>query len=187
MNPATPSQLSGTRFGSLTAVAPTEKRNHNGTILWLVRCDCGKEKQVPSTKLVSGEVKSCSCQEHIRGPRTHKGHSGLNSLLKRYHEAARKRGLPFLLTLEQFEELTSDSCTYCGIAPHREIYGSRGACKEHGKYVHNGIDRVDSKIGYTPDNCVSCCKTCNLAKHTMTTQEFLNWIQRVYEFNFTNT
>lgn len=187
MNPATPSQLTGKRFGSLVAVAATTQRNHNGTIMWLVRCDCGKEKLVPSTKLAGGEIASCGCKAYRRGPRTTKGHSGLNALLKRYHEAARKRRLDFTLTLFQFKTLTSSSCYYCGISPYKVIYGSQGDCKEHGKYVHNGVDRVDSSIGYTPDNCVACCMTCNLAKHTLSTQQFLDWIERVYLHNFTNS
>ena len=47
--------------------------------------------------------------------------------------------------------------------------------------MHNGIDRVDSTMGYAIDNCVPCCKTCNIAKHTMTTIEFAGWINRAYQ------
>ena len=48
----------------------------------------------------------------------------------------------------------------------------------------NGIDRIDSNIGYTKENSVSCCKFCNTAKSTMSRDEFLKWIKKVYEYNF---
>jgi hypothetical protein len=48
----------------------------------------------------------------------------------------------------------------------------------------NGIDRIDSKKGYTKENSASCCKYCNIAKHTMMEDEFFKWVKRVYEYNF---
>ena len=33
------------------------------------------------------------------------------------------------------------------------------------------------------ENGVACCKYCNTAKNTMSVDEFLKWIGRVYEFN----
>ena len=47
----------------------------------------------------------------------------------------------------------------------------------------NGIDRIDSSKGYTVENSVPCCKYCNTAKNTMSVDEFLKWIGRVYKFN----
>ena len=31
----------------------------------------------------------------------------------------------------------------------------------------NGVDRVDSAVGYSESNCVSCCATCNMMKIAM--------------------
>jgi hypothetical protein len=44
----------------------------------------------------------------------------------------------------------------------------------------SGIDRVDSNKGYTIDNCVPCCKTCNLAKAELSQRDFLDWVRKVY-------
>lgn len=51
--------LSGQKFGRLTAIAPTiiEK----GNMLWRCSCDCGKEVSVRSSSLLTGKVKSCGC------------------------------------------------------------------------------------------------------------------------------
>jgi hypothetical protein len=49
-----------------------------------------------------------------------------------------------------------------------------------GNYVYNGIDRIDSSIGYVIENCISCCGRCNVAKMSESQQDFLSWIDRVY-------
>ena len=37
---------------------------------------------------------------------------------------------------------------------------------------YNGIDRLDSSLGYTKDNIVTCCKICNYAKNKMKFEDF---------------
>lgn len=44
---------------------------------------------------------------------------------------------------------------------------------------YNGIDRIDDSIGYTIDNCVTCCRTCNWAKGNKDYSEFLFYIDRL--------
>lgn len=51
----------------------------------------------------------------------------------------------------------------------------------------NGIDRIDSEVGYTKENTVPCCKYCNTAKNTMSYNEFIEWIKRVYKHSITAT
>ena len=50
-----------------------------------------------------------------------------------------------------------------------------------GLFAWSGIDRIDPKIGYVPDNCVPCCPRCNFAKGPMTGVEFRAWIKRVHD------
>lgn len=38
--------ISGMRFGKLTAIRPTEERSSRGSIIWICRCDCGEEARV---------------------------------------------------------------------------------------------------------------------------------------------
>ncbi len=35
--------ITGQRFGILTALYPTDKRDSNQSVIWHCRCDCGKE------------------------------------------------------------------------------------------------------------------------------------------------
>lgn len=54
--------LTGMRFGSLTAAAPTGEKK-NGYTVWLCRCDCGGEIAVPSRYLKNGWTTDCGCRE----------------------------------------------------------------------------------------------------------------------------
>lgn len=50
----------GERYGVLTVMSEVEIRNKNGHILYNVKCDCGKEKQVLGSSLRSGGSRSCN-------------------------------------------------------------------------------------------------------------------------------
>ena len=52
--------LTGQRFGRLTALEPTEDR-HRTSVVWRCRCDCGTECRVPSDWLRRGVKRSCGC------------------------------------------------------------------------------------------------------------------------------
>ena len=48
-------------FGRLTAVSPTDKRDHKGSVVWLCSCECGGTTTVTQDRLVRGNTKSCGC------------------------------------------------------------------------------------------------------------------------------
>ena len=52
--------LTGRRFGRLTACERTEQRDH-GYIIWHCRCDCGGEIDVSSKRLQRGVIQDCGC------------------------------------------------------------------------------------------------------------------------------
>jgi len=54
------SDLRGQIFERLTVIAPTEKREQR-QIVWDCECSCGKNKQVATSSLTSGMVRSCGC------------------------------------------------------------------------------------------------------------------------------
>ncbi|HJB91898.1 MAG TPA: hypothetical protein H9763_10620 [Candidatus Eisenbergiella merdigallinarum] len=53
--------LTGQKFGRLTALYPTGKRDHKGSVIWHCACDCGGEAEVSQDGLGSGNCKSCGC------------------------------------------------------------------------------------------------------------------------------
>lgn len=52
--------LTGQKFGKLTALYPIEERSNNH-IMWHCKCDCGNEIDVVNASLSSGNTKSCGC------------------------------------------------------------------------------------------------------------------------------
>lgn len=99
---------------------------------------------------------------------------------KEYQQSAKDRNLDFLLTYEDFENLISKPCTYCGKLPeyHEREIGEKGTISSG--YM-NGIDRIDSSIGYCKDNCVSCCSICNYMKSDLPKHVFFEHITNIYK------
>lgn len=53
--------LTNQQFGFLTALEPTNKREH-GCVVWKCKCNnCGKITEIRSTHLTNNDVKSCGC------------------------------------------------------------------------------------------------------------------------------
>jgi hypothetical protein len=48
-------------------------------------------------------------------------------------------------------------------------------------YTYNGIDRLDSTKGYTADNCVPCAGNINIAKQSLSVEEFVEMCHQVAE------
>ena len=56
-----PADLSGRKFGMLTAKYATEKRDKRGSVYWHCVCNCGNEVDVTAAGLVHGNYHSCGC------------------------------------------------------------------------------------------------------------------------------
>lgn len=59
--------LTSRRFGKLVVIARTEDyADHKGKkyTRWICKCDCGKEKDIVSSSLLSGSTKSCGCAQY---------------------------------------------------------------------------------------------------------------------------
>lgn len=55
-------ELTGMRFGRLTALEPTDKRDR-GSVIWKCQCSCEDKTIVyrPSSHLLDGDINSCGC------------------------------------------------------------------------------------------------------------------------------
>ena len=53
--------LAGQRFGRWVALKCSKKRDSNGGIRWLCKCDCGNLVEVRGSSLLSGSTMSCGC------------------------------------------------------------------------------------------------------------------------------
>lgn len=119
-------------------------RTRSGKVLWLVRCDCGKEKIVNGTDVRIGRTRSCGCLKKDHGEATRSGKS------KEYRAWSAAK----------------DRC----FNPHDarwKYYGARGItmCREWVENFENflrdmgrcppgmSIDRKNNNGNYEPGNC----------------------------------
>lgn len=175
--------LTGNRYGKLTVLS--RAKNRKKIIYWLCQCDCGKRKEISYTGLYLG-TKSCGClrKDMIRNRNKTKfkrlayGEAAKRALYRQYKRHADERNLLFEIDIEYFANLTKMECGYCGSKPRNVFLPN----SKNGPYIYNGIDRLDNTKGYIIENCVPCCETCNRAKLQMTVDEFINWIDNVYEY-----
>jgi len=103
-------------------------------------------------------------QEHGEEMRSSMRKSGLTPHGKYlvYEKGAKKRGILFDLTEEQFLKLWQQPCFYCGA-----------------DIMTIGVDRVDNSRGYETDNIVPCCAMCNFIKGSRSFDEYLEHCLRV--------
>ena len=182
----------GETFGKLTVIAEHPERGKSGAKRFICQCECGGESIVLGINLRSGNTKACGCGGG--GNKRKPGQASWGVLYRSYRNNARHRGLCFELNPEQFKEICSKICTYCGTPPQpynaylkrdgaRNANGIRGSTREEvitrSWICYSGIDRVNNDIGYTSQNCVPCCTTCNRGKSDMTPAEFQEWIDRL--------
>lgn len=146
--------LTGKRFGKLTAVKITSIRKHRVPV-WECLCDCGNTVYVTANHLSMGNQKSCGC---------------INKEIERtgnlIHGKCKSRLYGVWTNMRQRCNNPSNT--------HYKYYGERGikVCTEweedfinfynwamsngydeNAPYGECTIDRIDNNKGYSPDNC----------------------------------
>ena len=192
--------LTGQRFGRLIVKGKSRRRSANGDVYYLCDCDCGNTniEVVRSSLVAKDSHKQVSCGCWVK-----EGHHSVNrysdrkvTIIKTLYTKLkiRHRNLGFsneIISITDFAKLIEQPCAYCGLMESdasKEPISYVAKKKEIGShhidldyvYWHNGIDRIDSKKGYTPDNVLPCCKYCNVAKLNNSQANFLEWAERVY-------
>lgn len=176
-------ELTNKRFGKLVArdYILHETKHGNQKWMWLCDCDCGDQVKARTNELTKGvktQCKNCSVKEQAEKRILENNGALVNRIYKDYQRGAKDRGLTFDLTKEEFEDLIFGECYYCGSTPKR--YDGNVKYERTGEFKRNGIDRIDSTIGYVNSNLRTCCDTCNIAKHANSEDDFIDWVIKVY-------
>ena len=143
------------------------ERTSKGTLVYIFKCkevECSNtiRAQKQHIKIRTGQCRSCS---HT---------TPYQAAYKLMCRRAAKRNLENTLTLEDYREFTNSNCYYCG---DKIKWADRGTHSEGiSRYC---IDRKDNSKGYTKDNTVACCSTCNIAKHKLNESEFIELCRKV--------
>lgn len=174
----------GNTYNYLTVLEETEPKLTNAGYLarrWIFQCICGNEKSLYPGNVFSGSIKSCGCKKTEVTREAIKKYYGEKyeyPVEGRLYSSYKKHGKKFELSSEEFIELVNSKCHYCGIEPTLIRYNKT---KSVAKPL-NGIDRIDSSKGYFSNNVVPCCPQCNRAKLDMSVEEFLDFINRVFNW-----
>lgn len=179
--------LTGQRFNRWVILSRAE--NYRGKYsAWLCRCDCGTERVVKAVNLKTNTSQSCGCYAREvwkrtlgrENPKRQKNtpDSLLNGVFLTYQWQAKRKNREFTLSKQDFLTITAKNCYYCGALPSNQAGRYGRMCR------YNGMDRVDNLKGYTLDNVVPCCKTCNAMKQDFTSDVFLDTVVRIYHHTF---
>lgn len=177
--------LTGKKFGKLLAIKNTYERTQTkaGGFLWEFKCDCGNTHKALASDVKRGKIKSCGCiKEEFLAKRKESAKTNTktieNNIFREYKIGAKARGLVFELSPQVFVSLIYAKCFYCGVDYSRSLHSP--SFKDLSIRV-NGIDRKNSNLGYTEENCVPCCSVCNYKKSTTSFEDFLLWIRTLYK------
>lgn len=169
-------------FKVIKYLGKTKRRN------WLCLCQCGTYYRSNSGMIQSNQKKSCGCLKYTGKHKNQKydeKEAAYRAKVISYKASAKHRKISFNLSIEQAVNLLKGRCYYCGDYPaahfslkHKRINVHKN--QENSKILYNGLDRLNNFKGYEIDNTVTCCAKCNYMKLTMSKQEFLNQIQKIY-------
>ena len=142
--------LIGQKFGKWTVVEKAERpptKSLSKPLYWKCRCECGNEQVIPSHNLRCKKTLSCGCNTKL---------PEYLSLFNKLESSSKRRKIPFNFTFQSFLKLTSESiCHYCHSPIRWVSYNSNAGYN---------LDRKNSQLGYSMDNCVVCCPRCNWSK-----------------------
>lgn len=172
-------ELTFQRFGKLTVIGKMVERV-GGAVKWLCTCDCGNVLTIRTSNLLRNQKECMSCCSTILKREENREEFMLGVLYRdRIVKRHDKKSKVNCISFEEFKELINSPCIYCGIICENSFKD-----RETETVVkHNGVDRINSSLGYAKDNCVPCCGKCNRAKYTGTKEELLEHVRRIYEFN----
>ena len=155
----------------------------NGKIKYFVECDCGNYRSVRSDILKKNKWGCKDCANKYGRKKFGEEHS-INSAWKSLKNNAKTRKILVDITKQDFVNIAKRDCFYCGEPPKEKIYYDQPDWSTPAKL--NGIDRVDNSAGYTLDNSVPCCYTCNRGKMNLSLKEFRDWILKLSKREWIN-
>lgn len=173
-------------FGFLTVVSDSEERTPDGAIRWKCICVCGGETIVPSRRLVRGETKSCGCK---RGELISKHHRGMDNISTDQWSSIKRgagtRGISFDISREDAWQILKSQgykCALTGRSIKLRPMGSR-SLPNRGRSCTASLDRIDSSLPYTRSNVQWVHKDVNIAKNTLSNEDFIKMCQDVTRYD----
>jgi len=163
---STARDLTGQKFGLLTAQSPTKERRRK-SVVWDCLCSCGNRHLVAATGLLTGDTKSCGCT---------KGVASITHGATRHGEWTRE----YTVWAAMLQRCSNPNNTAF------DRYGGRGitVCDRWKSFenffsdmgprpANMSIDRIDNNKGYEPNNCRWATETEQ--QRNKTSSRLLTW------------
>lgn len=168
-----PEKYIGNKYKNLT-VEKFIKYDGSSKSVYSFKCSCGSYLEARLNNVVYGKTSSCGCVKTEYITRTY-SKTSLDKAVTKIMIGMRRKKVD--VSREYVKSLIVKRCSYCGDE------GSNYMKTKEGVFKFNGVDRVDSTKGYEEGNCVTCCKTCNIMKSTLSVEEFYNHINKIISYN----
>ncbi len=150
--------VTGQKFGKLTAISFTGKKDKNGHYIWEWQCECGNRILSPSSYVKSGNTNSCGC--------IHSAQLAIRNQMNAKHHGADSRLYGVWRGMKQrcTDPSRKDFKNYGGRGIHvcEEWVQNYSAFQEwaiasgydpNAPYMKCTLDRIDPNRDYCPDNC----------------------------------
>ena len=179
--------LTNKKYGKLTVIKLTGERGPSGQIYWECKCDCGNIHVTSGESLRGGKSKSCGCARKTPHNKVRDREYAIKKQLYKTNVEKRSQrlGFNYNISLEDYIKLIEQPCFYCGIKDSNYAT-DRYNTKKNGRKTsdtivyYNGIDRIDSKKGYIPENIQWVYSKINLMKYTLSNKRFIELCTMVY-------
>jgi hypothetical protein len=142
--------LTGQKFGKLTALEPGESRS--GILHWTCKCECGTVVQVRAGSLRRGNSKSCGCAKY----------DGMQAHNRMRSEAAHRSEPEFGVWLGMKDRCHNPKSRSYARYGARGIHVAQVWRDDYDAFIRDmgprpspthQIDRIDNNRGYGPGNC----------------------------------
>ena len=140
--------ITGQKFGRLTAIRPTRKDEKRRTYFWYCCCECGKTLEIRLESLTTGNTKSCGCynKEILLKHATKHGHCQ-HRLYKRWKNMMERC----------YKVLHPDYNNYGGrgidVSDEWKNFDSFSKDMDESFMDNMTLDRIDNDKGYSKENC----------------------------------
>jgi hypothetical protein len=138
----------GNRYGRWLVLSRAP--NRGTTACWLSRCDCGAEAVLLGSQLRAGETRSCGCLRREVSTRKAIKHGGVDTAEYCIWRAMKQRCYNIRKTKNASYHKAGITVCERWLHSFANFYEDMGP-RPGGRYT---LERVDNKLGYSPENCV---------------------------------
>lgn len=172
--------LTGKRFGRLTVIKDSGKRQNSGNIVWACKCDCGNLIEIVGTSLTRGITKSCGClarekaKERLTKVKRDQGYfirtDHTKEEIEEHLNKAKGRRIDFKWRNLSKKLRKNAKCEFCGSTTDLVVHHKNG-------YWQFPDQRYDE------DNLVVLCNKCHSTMHNkikeITEEAFNKYLEAV--------